>query len=227
MFIPRLRFHVAVLFTIGWLAGCAGQFPWKNAKQVARERELYGMTADQRIEELRSQARAAQEESADRQVVFVQGLAGRLLGEHDPRVRAAFLPIVAGFDTPTARAICAGGLEDPDPLVRTAACDAWQQIGGEDAVRHLAHRFRADEEIDVRLHALRRLGTLGDEAAIPALAEALEDPDPAVQFRAVASLREVSGRDLGNDVNAWRAWAADPESQREDWSIAEAFRRLF
>jgi hypothetical protein len=39
------------------------------------------------------------------------------------------------------------------------------------------------------------------------LARALEDADPAVQYRAVASLKKVSGRDLGNDVNAWREWA--------------------
>ena len=71
------------------------------------------------------------------------------------------------------------------------------------------------------------LGALGNEAAIPVLAEALEAPDPAVQFRAVASLKEVSGRDLGNDVNAWREWAEDPAAYREEWSVAEVWRQIF
>ena len=53
------------------------------------------------------------------------------------------------------------------------------------------------------------------------------DGDPAVQYRAVAALKKVSGRDLGDDVNKWRAWAADPGSADEPWSIAEAFRTLF
>ena len=72
-------------------------------------------------------------------------------------------------------------------------------------------------------------GDLGvkDKQAIPVLARALEDGDPAVQYRAVASLKQVSGRDLGNDVNAWREWAADPEGHKAEWSIAEGFRRLF
>jgi HEAT repeat protein len=79
----------------------------------------------------------------------------------------------------------------------------------------------------VRLKALRELGALGSDAAVPALARALEDPDPAIQYRAVGSLKQVSGRDLGDDVNAWRAWAADPNAKGTEWSIAEGFRRLF
>ena len=79
----------------------------------------------------------------------------------------------------------------------------------------------------MRLKALRELGALGDAAAVPALARALEDPDPAVQYRAVGALKAVSGRDLGDDVNAWRSWAADPNGKGTEWSIAEGFRRLF
>ena len=48
-----------------------------------------------------------------------------------------------------------------------------------------------------------------------------------MQYRAVAALKQVSGRDLGNDVNAWRAWASDPAADRNEWSIAEQFRKLF
>lgn len=73
----------------------------------------------------------------------------------------------------------------------------------------LGERFLKDAELDVRLSAIRTLGSLRDKAAIPTLAKALEDPDPAVQYRAVASLKQVSGRDLGDDVNAWREWALD------------------
>ena len=40
------------------------------------------------------------------------------------------------------------------------------------------------------------LGELENEGAVPVLAEALEDSDPAVQYRAVAALKRVSGRFL-------------------------------
>jgi HEAT repeat protein len=118
-------------------------------------------------------------------------------------------------------------MEDPDERVRMAACAAWRQRGGPEAVELLGVRYRSDREIDVRLRALRELGQLGDKEAIPVLAKALEDPDPAVQYRAVAALKKVSGRDLGDDVNKWREWAADPAGSSAEWSIAEEFRKLF
>ena len=107
-----------------------------------------------------------------------------------------------------------------------AACDAWAERGGDEAVQLLSHRYQTDTDIDVRLQAVRMLCAVKEEAAIPALARALEDPDPAVQFRAVASLKKVSGRDLGEDVNRWRAWVSDPASEPE-WSMAETFRKIF
>lgn len=196
-------------------------------EQAAQERARYGPTADQRMEELAAAARAAQDAPRARQVEFTDCLVPQMLAEHDPRVRCGILAAAADFDTPSAESICAGALADPDPRVRMEACSTWSRRGGARAVELLAERARTDAELDVRLRALRALGDLRDEKAIPALAQALEDRDPAVQYRAVAALRKVSGRDLGNDVNRWREWAADPEGSAAEWSMAEAFRRLF
>jgi len=217
---------LAVIGTLS-AAGCVGPMPWKDAQQIALEKERYGLTADQRIKELQKQARQAREATPKARAAFTETLAGTMLAEHDPRVRARILAISAEFDDAAARAVSIGGLDDPDAMVRVAACDAWAEIGGAEAVRHLANRYRSDEDIDVRLHALRKLGDLGDEQAVPVLAEALEAADPAVQYRAVAALKEVTGEDFGNDVNVWREWAADPDAPRPAWSLAEAWRSLF
>ena len=218
---------VSIFLISCFLGGCANSIPWINSQQVALEKEKYGLNADQRIKELSQQVKKAKDGNSEARAGFSKKLVNEMMAEHDPRVRAEILKCTAGFDNPSARAICVGGLDDPDSLVRIAACDAWVEIGGDEAIRHLANRFRSDEDIDVRLHAVRDLGSLGDEAAIPVLAEALEAPDPAIQFRAVASLKEVSGRDLGNDVNAWREWAVDPSAYREEWSVAEVWRQIF
>ena len=219
-----------------WLVVAAACFPlagcrtWKkltaSEKSIAEERK-YGPTADQRIEELAADAKKAKAGSHADQVEFTQKLAAEVLDEHDPRVRCVILDTVADFETPAAGAICAGALEDPDERVRMAACTAWRKRGGSEAVEHLATRYRTDREIDVRLRALRELGELGDKEAVPVLAKALEDGDPAVQYRAVGALKKVSGRDLGDDVNKWREWAADPAGSAAEWSIAEEFRKLF
>lgn len=217
----------ALLFLAATSVGCAGWRARLDPKQVAAEREKYGATADQRIDDLQAEAARAKKATGAEQITFTEALVAKLLTEHDPRVRAAMLGIAAGFDTPSAVAICRGALEDPEPRVRMAACEAWRQRGGPEAVTLLATRASGDNDIDVRLRALRELGALGDAAAVPALARALEDPDPAVQYRAVSALKNVSGRDLGDDVNAWRAWASDPNAKGTEWSIAEGFRQLF
>lgn len=220
------------LVVAGLLAavGCASGKPWtpfQDPKQAAREREKYGPTADERIKQFTADAKQARAGSTHEQHEFTQKLVAALLEEHDPRVRAEILEIAAGFATAPATAICKGALEDPDERVRMAACSAWGKRGGPEAVQLLAARYQSDAEFDVRLRALRELGTLGDKQAIPVLARALEDSDPAVQYRAVAALKQVSGRDLGDDVNKWREWAADPEGSAAAWSIAEAWRKLF
>ena len=219
-----LRF---TLFIALCASGCAGPLPWKDAKQIALEKERYGLTADQRIKELRQQAQDARDAAPAVKAAFTRELVSTMLAEHDPRVRAKMISIAANFDDDAARAICVGGLDDPDATVRMAACDAWVDIGGSEAVRHLSNRYRSDDDIDVRLYALRAIGNLGDQEAVPVLAEALEAADPAVQYRAVAALKDVTGEDLGNDVNVWREWAANPDAPRPTWSLAEAWRSLF
>jgi HEAT repeat protein len=223
-FRPRAVWIGALLVLL--LPGCAGWRPFQKWERAAKDKEKYGPTADARIKDLAARSKAAKAGTSERQLEFTQELAGTMLQEHDPRVRVKILQTAADYDTAAATAICKGALQDPNDQVRIAACDVWAKRGGDEAVALLASRFQNDQDHDVRLRALRMLGALKDKDAIPVLARALEDADPAVQYRAVASLKEVSGRDLGNDVNAWRAWAADPSTAPE-WSIAEQFRRLF
>lgn len=206
------------------IAGCSGWLPWTASDRATKNAELYGPTANQRIKSLEADAKLAKAEGRD--VEFTRGLAEQLLGEHDARVRCEIVTVAGSFDTASALAICKGAMQDPDERVRARACGVWRQRGGTEAVQQLANRCRTDRELDVRLQAIRMLGELEDKAAIPVLADVLADPDPAVQYRAVAALKQVSGRDLGNDVNVWREWAADP-GRAESWSIAETWRKLF
>jgi len=217
---------LTVVFAACVTAGCAAWKPFAASGQAVRDQEVYGPTADQRTAKLVAEAKAARAAGSAGQTEFTERLVAEMLGEHDPQVRRRILAVAADFDTPPAVAICKGALQDPDPEVRMEACGVWAKRGGPEAVSLLAARVTTDAELDVRLRALRMLGELGDEQAIPVLAKALEDPDPAVQYRAVAALKQVSGRDLGDDVNKWREWAADPEGS-PSWSVAEAFRRLF
>jgi hypothetical protein len=171
-------------------------------------------------------ARAGAEAS---RVEFTRRLVSLLLAEPDPAMRAWMVELAAAFDTPDSAAICSGALDDPDPRVRLVACTACARRSGAAAVPLLAARVRDDADLGVRLRALRALGDIADDAALVAVAAALDDSDPAVRTRAVHVLRQRSGRDFGTDVAAWRAWAADPRAARTAtaWPLPDSLRRFF
>jgi len=124
------------------------------------------------------------------------------------------------------RRLAAAVVAEHDPAIRSLIVETWMRRGGEDALQVLSQRYREDEDLGVRLRALRALGALKDKAAIPVVVTALDDPDPAVQTRAVQVLKQLTGRDLGNDPQTWRTWAANPDG-KPWWNIAEALRSMF
>jgi len=121
--------------------------------------------------------------------------------------------------------VCRAGLKDPDANVRVTACEALGRRKGPVAVEGLAETLKSDLDKDVRLAAVRALGETKDPAAREALGVALDDPDPAMQYRAVMSLRLVTGQNFGNDVARWKAYVkGEPAPAAKPVSIAN---RLF
>ena len=87
------------------LGGCASSLPWIDSQQAALEKEKYGLNADQRIKELRQQAKQSRNDDSEAQAEFSKELVNEMLAEHDPRVRAEILHLCADFDNPASRAI--------------------------------------------------------------------------------------------------------------------------
>lgn len=175
-------------------------------------------------------AAAALRGSAADQAAFSAALVRRLLTEADPAARAAIVETASLFATPDALAICVGAAQDPDPRVRSTACDVWAKRGGEQAVDLLCSSAGADPDPAVRRRAVIALGgtgDTGDTAAIAALVAALDDADPTVQQAAVAALRRVSGEEHGDDPAGWRRWAARRGTDGSRWSWAWPWGRLF
>lgn len=192
----------------------------------APDRSGAAPTSDQRRAAIVAEATAARSAQPAQQEELARRLVAIVLAEHDPSIRGLIVETAGGLQTPSAIAICRGAVSDPDARVRMAACNAWMRLGGADAVQVLSQRCREDEDLGVRLRALRALGELKDKTAIPVAVAALDDADPAVQARAVQVLKQLSGRNLGNDPEAWRKWAANPEG-KSSWNFAESLRGLF
>ena len=168
---------------------------------------LAGVPApSERIANLRKLAEAAPKtEPAPRELV-AQDLARELQKEDDPILRAEILRALAAYGGPAADAMLRAALNDPDASVRDVVCTAWGKKGDAAAAKLLSGVLNGDIDKDVRMAAARALGHCHEPAAIAALGTALEDPDPAMQHLAVTSLQQITGQNLGNEVDRWRQY---------------------
>ena len=118
--------------------------------------------------------------------------------------------------------------EDDSADVRMTACEVLGRRGGPQAIRLLSKTVASDINADVRLAATRALGETGDPAAVAGLGVALEDGDPAMQYRAVLALKKVSKEDFGRDVGLWRQYVrGENPAPPQPTSLAERIRNLF
>lgn len=143
-------------------------------------------------------------------------------------IRAELVRALGACQGPEVEQLLVAALKDPSTEVRTTACEVWGQRGGADAVRQLSETLGSDTEADVRMAAARALGKTRDPAAVAALGRLLAENDPAMQYRAVESLRLVTGKDLGNDVGRWQQYVRGelPEAQQTP-SLADRLRSWF
>lgn len=183
-------------------------------------------TSAERIKILRDLAKNAPKMSPSEQQRAADEIANALGKgrEDDILVRAQMLRTIAMFPTPLADKILTLGLQDSDHDVRVACCEAWGERGGDEAVRLMAQTLGSDTETDVRLAAARSLGQLKDPKGVQALGAALDDLNPAIQYRAIESLRKISGKTY-SDIKDWRQFAQGRPP--EEPSLAARLRQLF
>jgi hypothetical protein len=131
-------------------------------------------------------------------------LARQIQIEPDPLVRQAVVQTVAEFKTPMAQQVLEAGLNDDNQAVRIACCQELGKRGDAASVEKLGTVLRSDTDMDVRLAAAKALGKFKTPESMKALVAALDDRDPALQFVGVQSMKSVTGKDYGPNVEAWR-----------------------
>ncbi len=223
---------LAVCFCLILLSGCAQTFdsttnflssPWKKKP----EELLNVKTPDDRVKELKELAKAAKKKTPEEQQRSSDELAKEIQKESDPMLRRQILRTLAEFPTPVALNVLKAGLRDGDADVRVVACQSLGKRGGKEAVQELSGIVGSDTNLDVRIAAVRAMGQTKDATATSVLGDVLADPDPALQYRAKESLRLVSGRDYGDDVQAWRQYAKTGQSDAPEISLTARVRRYF
>ncbi len=164
------------------------------------------VTPAQRISELQKLSETAAGKTADEKLKISEQLAYSIRTEKDPLLRVEIIRALGCYPGPAADAILKAALSDTDTNVRVAACEGWGRRGDANAVALLSEALRSDVQSDVRLAAAKALGETRNPAAVPVLGEALADADPAMQYRAVLSLKQATGKDLGDSVDRWQQY---------------------
>jgi len=211
--------------------GCSefGEMPAWVPFQGPVSDELPGVvTPAQRITRLRKLSdNVAWKKPAQKQQISEE-LAAAFRSEEDTMIQAEIVRTLGKYPGPAADTVLKEAVHHKDADVRVAACEVWAKRGGAEATTTLAGLLNGDVDLDVRLAAARGLGEGKDPAAVAALGHALEDTDPAMQYRAVLSLQNVTGKDFGNDVNQWRQFVkGETPKPAQPVSIADRLRQMF
>jgi predicted Zn-dependent protease len=225
----RTALAMGILVIALFLPGCAKRFggPWPFGEDETAALKKYGPTPVQRIEEMQTRAKKMSKARPQEQETFCAEMAKQIPRETDCNVRLAIISMMGTMNTPSANAVLYAGMKDPEADVRIACCDAWAKHPGGPSTRLLAETLSGDTDMDVRQAAAKALAMSRDKEAVIALGTALEDSNPAMQYVAVNSLKNVTGKDLGNDVNAWRQLARQPDPPLREKTLADRVRQVF
>lgn len=211
------------------VCGCADiELPYWVPFQGPPSDQMPGVVPPrERVEKLKKLSEAASAATPEERKRVSEQLAASIPTETDPLIRLEIIRTLGRYPGPAADRILKAALSDSEAHVRTVACEAWGKRTDADAVALLAEALRADADADVRLAAAKALGETKNAAAVAPLGEALADPDPAMQYRAMLSLKQTSGKDLGDSVERWQQYVKGELKDAPTPSLAERFRSLF
>ena len=218
---------------LGLASGCAdGPFGGLNAlnpyyRTQWEKDEQTGPTFHTQLSELRAIRLNPTGLSPDEQRSLIPTLTDLVQNSTNTILRAEATLTLAEFPNAETTPTLQLAINDEDADVRVAACKAWGNRGGPEALDVLSRAVSNDSDLDVRLAATTELANFKDQQSVQALAVALNDKDPALQHRAVQSLKSVSGQDYGDNVPAWREFVEGRSpALPEPPTIAERLRSM-
>jgi HEAT repeat protein len=225
----RKYLYVLIGCTAVTAAGCADMdfLPSWMPFQGKISDDLPGVTPPaQRIAELQKLSNEAGEKTAEQKQQISQKLVETIRTEKDPLIRTEIIRVLGKYPGAEADAVLKAALNDADVHVRLAACESLGKRTDDQTVQLISEVLRSDVEADVRMAAAKALGECKNQKAVASLGEALNDGDPAMQYRAMLSLKQVTGKDLGNSVDRWQQYVKG-ETPAPPPSLAERVRQWF
>jgi HEAT repeat protein len=183
-----------------------------------------GTTFGQRLEELQYLDDQIGSMSVDQQSKYALVLEGVIKNDTSPEMRTQAISVLAKIPgESTIRGLNAASI-DKSEKVRLAACQAWSKIGGPDARNMmLTLANNPSESTSVRQAAISVLSKFGDDQVRSTLTGLLDDKSPAIQYQVAQSLKQITNRDYGGDIQAWRDYMAGNDVPQPEQSTLTAF----
>ena len=192
------------------------------------EDEAYEVTWYQQSRQLKQLRQAVTGMPRGEQVRHAEALGTNIAETKDMVLQLELVRTLAVFDVPEAIPGLRQASESDLPEVRIAACRAWEIQSSPGRVEILLQRVAGDTNLDVRIAAMRALGTCRSTAAQPLIRESLvdllDDDDPAIQYAAVQSLEASSELDLNANIRLWKDVLSGETSESEALRNADAVR---
>lgn len=210
--IAQMLLVVAMATTCGTLTGCAegplwraGKYsPW--AKQQWAEEERIADTLFVRKRRMEESVNSVFNAPIEDQQRVANNLAEILHRDPVTLLRLHAVKLLGQLNCPAAIQALEAASQDQTSDIRIAAVKAWGNMPAETAIPQLQEMIGSDTNADVRMAATRALGNFSGQKAVAAISLALDDRDPALQFRAAESLQKVTGEPLGRDIGAWQQY---------------------
>lgn len=136
--------------------------------------------------------------------------------------RAIICRTLGEIGDPKAREVLLKAVHHQEAVIKVEACRALGKVGLPEDATILAQIMTLDMLEDARIAAIEGLADLKthDPRIYKVLVDAMEHDDPAIRLASLNTLRAVTGKDLGTEVEAWRRDLAPLLQQVSDGTTA-------
>lgn len=210
--IARCLLMISITVTCVFLPGCAEGPLWRAGKYAPwaqnqwAEEEKIADTLFVRKRRMSESVVAVINAPVENQQRVAEELAEVLHRDPVLLLRLHAVKLLGELNCPAAIQALEDASRDHTSDIRIASIDAWGRMPAEKAIPQLQEIIGSDTDTDVRLAATRALGNFSGQQAVEAISLALDDRNPALQFRAAESLQKVTGEQYGRDISAWQRY---------------------
>jgi HEAT repeat protein len=194
-------------------------------REWKKDEEL-GITDHVRRVELTKLANNMSSLPRDRQEYWFDHLRNVMEHDQNPEMRRLAVIAAGGSVVPQSSELLREGIKDSSLKVRLAACEMLGRRDDPESTRLLADTAGGTTDLDVRNAAYAALGKHKSKVAVDTLRLALDDRDPATRSLAVESLRGSTGKNYGDDPQAWIAALDGQDVPEQPTQLAERLKSL-